>query len=102
MTIQDSDHACCRPLAVDPIAATDATLSRIDLVISLLLSASLSASSICGATSSEHERQQAASVSGALDEALIQQRILWVERYRDVARSEALTGANLLALRPHR
>jgi ABC-type multidrug transport system fused ATPase/permease subunit len=99
MTISDYDHARRQAVPADTITASDATLFRIDTVIGLLLSARLSASSILGATSSEHERQQAALVSEALDDALMEQRVLRVERYRDVTRAEALTRSGGTAFR---
>ena len=61
------------------MTAPDTTLSRIDRVMNLLLLASLSADSIRGATSSEHDRLRAESVTAALDEALTEQRMLRVE-----------------------
>jgi hypothetical protein len=77
------------------------TLNRIETVLNLLLLASSSASSIRGTTTSEHDRLHAAMVTSALDEALAEQRIVWLElaptvasgaagppRYRDVPRHE--------------
>ena len=86
-------------LTAEVLAATDTTLSRIETVMNLLLLANLSAASIRGATTSDHDRLHATMVSSALDEALAEQRILWLElaptmtagvgessRYRDVTR----------------
>jgi len=87
MTIPADDHALPRAVAADRITATSTTtLARIDTVLNLLLVASLSASSIRGATRSEHDRVQAALVSAALDEALTEQRILRVELASTMAR----------------
>ena len=73
------DHALPRPTATDAIAVTDATLSRVETVMNLLLLASVSTASIRGAANSDHDRRQAALVSEALDEALTEQRLIWIE-----------------------
>jgi hypothetical protein len=80
-----------------PMTATDATLSRIEIVMNLLLLARFSAASMCSDATSEHDRLQAELLGSVLDEALAEQRILWFElaptmltgtdelsRYRDV------------------
>lgn len=79
MTIHVDDHALPWAVKADAITATDMTLSRIETVMNLLLLASLSASSIRAATSSDHDRLHAGLLSAALDEALTEQRILWLE-----------------------
>lgn len=60
-------------------AIKEATLPRIDRVMDLPLTASLSAASIGGSTRSEHDRRQAELVTAALDEALVEQRIVRTE-----------------------
>ena len=79
MTTQDDDRALFLPVVAEVPTATEMTLSRIEAVINLLLLASLSAASIRGASSSEHDRMHAAMVSSALDEALAEQRLIWSE-----------------------
>ncbi|MDT4916557.1 MAG: hypothetical protein QOI15_2925 [Pseudonocardiales bacterium] len=84
-----------------PVIDTDKTVSRIETVMNLLLLANLSAASIRAASTSEHDRLHAAMVTSALDEALAEQRKLWLElaptvtsgldgphRYRDMTRHE--------------
>lgn len=81
----------------EPFAATDMTLCRIETVINLLLLAKLSAAPLGTAPISFEDRLHAAMLSSALDEALAEARILWLElapsvaarpsgqpRYRDV------------------
>lgn len=85
----------------EPTTATDTTLSRIEKVMNLVLSARFSAASIGASATTEHDRLQAELLGSALDEALAEQRILWLElaptmaigpdglhRYRDVGRDE--------------
>jgi hypothetical protein len=81
--------------SVDVSPATELTLSRIETVLSLLqLAAGIAATE---ASDSEHARLNDAVVSSVLEEALAEQRILWLElaptaaapldghrRYRDV------------------
>jgi hypothetical protein len=85
-------------MTAKPTIATDIALSRIETVINLLLLASNSAVSIRAATTSEHDRLHAAMVTSALDEALVEQRILWVEL---AARTgDWLEGAAPIAMDP--
>jgi hypothetical protein len=85
----------------EPTTATDTTLSRIEKVMNLVLSARFSAASIGVSATTEHDRLQAELLGSALDEALAEQRILWFElaptmaagpdglqRYSDVSRRE--------------
>jgi hypothetical protein len=85
----------------EPTIVTDTTLSRIEKVMNLVLSARFSAASIAAVATTEHDRLQAELLGSALDEALAEQRILWFEmaptmatgpdglhRYRDVSRQE--------------
>ena len=66
-------------LPAEPTAATDTTLSRIEKVMNLVLSARFSAASIGASATTEDERLQAELLGSALDEALAEQRILWFE-----------------------
>ena len=95
-----SKHADRRALVIaptEPSPATDATLSRIETVMNLLQLARFSAAALATDSTSEHDRLQAGLLGSALDEALAEQRILWLElaptmtggtdgpsRYRDV------------------
>jgi hypothetical protein len=85
----------------EPTTATHTTLSRIEKVMNLVLSARFSAASIGASATTEHDRAQAELLGSALDEALAEQRILWFElaptmaagpdglhRYRDASRHE--------------
>jgi hypothetical protein len=102
--VATSAHPDPEPLVIVPAesgTATDATLSRIEMVMNLLLLARFSAASITSDSSSEHDRLQSGLLNSTLDEALAEQRILWFElaptmatglggspRYRDVTWNE--------------
>jgi len=85
-----------------PAMATDTTLSRVEKVMNLVLSARFSAASIGASATTEDDRVQAELLASALDEALAEQRILWFElaptiatgteslpRYGEVSRRES-------------
>lgn len=86
---------------VEPAMVTDTTLSRIEKVMNLVLSARFSAASIGASATTEHDRVQAELLGSTLDDALAEQRILWLElaptmatgpdalqRYGEVSRPE--------------
>lgn len=85
--------------ATEPSASADATLPRVELAMNLLLRARFSADALASESTSERDRLQVGLLASWLDEALAEQRILWLDlastmasstdgpsRYRDVTR----------------